>query len=161
MFIHKPRSEDMFPSQRYYKIWTTRYSGKVAGSCNPYGNNLYVRIYLLGVPYFAHRIAWKMFYGEEPPEVIDHVDNDGTNNAIRNLRKATPNQNMWNSKISVANTSGHKGVCFHRRIGKWISNLKVNNKKIHLGYFDTAEDAAKAHNEAAVKYHGSFARYTK
>jgi hypothetical protein len=56
------------------------------------------------------------------------------------------------------NTSGHKGVSWYKRDKKWRAKININNKAIHIGYFDNLEDAATAYQAAALKYFGEFAR---
>ena len=63
-----------------------------------------------------------------------------------------------NMKALSTNKSGYKGAYWHESKGKWISDIKVEGKKIHLGAFDTKEEAALAYNEGAIKYFGEFAR---
>ena len=92
------------------------------------------------VLYRVHRIIFLMFHGFLPKE-IDHVDNDRLNNNIKNLRAATSRQNSQNSKISIANTSGIKGVGWFKRYKKWRARLMVNGKDVCVGYFKDIKDA--------------------
>lgn len=59
--------------------------------------NRYRIITFRKVPYTAHRIAWFLFYGEQPPPMIDHWDRIETNNRISNLRETTRRDNRLNS----------------------------------------------------------------
>jgi hypothetical protein len=118
----------------------------------------YVILSIDGKRYFAHRIAWIYMTGVLPDEQIDHKDLNRSNNIFGNLRQATDLQNRMNTRKRATNTSGFKGVMFERRRNKWISKMWVNHKQIHLGYFHNKEDAAKAYEKAAIKYHGDFAR---
>lgn len=95
-----------------------------------------------------------------PPKnmVIDHIDGNTFNNQKTNLRICTKAENMRNCKLSKANTSGHKGVYWSKKERKWIASIVINRRKIRLGGFSCIEDAAKAYREAALKYHGEFAR---
>lgn len=89
---------------------------------------------------------------------VDHRDSDGLNNSRTNLRLATRSQNKFNSRMSASNTSGYKGVSWHKRQKKWNAYICVNCKLMHLGSFDSPEDAADAYDKAAIQYHGEFAR---
>lgn len=91
---------------------------------------------------------------------IDHRDGNGLNNCKSNLRLATRSENMQNSRVPKNNRYGVKGVCFlpNRYGKKWKAAICANNRAITLGHFHTKEEAAKAYNEAAKKYHGEFAR---
>lgn len=89
----------------------------------------------------------------------DHIDPARTlDNRISNLRIATSAQNVWNSRISVRNTSGFKGVSFFKRLGLWRATIKYNGQYKSLGYYKTPEEAYVARCEATEKYHGEFAR---
>lgn len=57
------------------------------------------------------------------------------------------------AKKSSRNTSGHKGVSWEKRSGKWHAYIGIKGKNKHLGYFDDLEDAVKARKEAEEKYH--------
>ena len=96
---------------------------KEAGTvvCSPTtGKYTYISIY--GKRYPAHRLAWLYIYGEWPPDQIDHIDGEPSNNRLDNLRLATNSENQQNRKIASNNTSGAKGVC------------KIGNRfKAHIG----------------------------
>ena len=89
---------------------------------------------------------------------IDHKDNDGLNNKKSNLRKCTNSENVINRKIQSNNTSGYKGVSLIKKSNKWNAYIKTKNKRIHLGNYESKIDAAKAYNQASIKYHGEFAQ---
>ena len=89
---------------------------------------------------------------------IDHINGDPSDNRRSNLRLCTNQQNAQNRGAQANNKSGYKGVSWHKHSKKWQSQIKANDKVIPLGYFDDPIDAAKTYNEAAIKYHGEFAR---
>lgn len=90
--------------------------------------------------------------------MVDHINGDGLDNRRENLRLATNAENLRNRGRTANNTSGYKGVCWFDDRGKWSARIKVTNKTIYLGYFDTAEAAAIAYDRAAREHHGEFAK---
>lgn len=93
-----------------------------------------------------------------PKGDIDHRNGNGLDNQKLNLRKCTSSQNARNRANRSDNTSGYKGVTWHIHVKKWGSNIWVDGKRIHLGYFEKAIDGGIAYNNAAKKYFGEFAR---
>lgn len=156
ILTYADRSDDMFLSTRSAKSWRTKYSGQIAGSIVEYDGRKYIQIQLYKEKYVAHRIIWKMHYWKEPPEILDHIDGDGTNNRISNLREATIYQNGWNAKKSSRNKSGYKGVSFNREKNKWRAAIRINKRDILIGYYKSIEDAAQAYQKASAQYHGEF-----
>ena len=108
--------------------------------------------------YGAHRLAWLYEYGSFPKHNIDHIDGNPSNNKISNLREATQEQNLFNTKRFKTNTSGYKGVHFHKGTGKWRAVASVNNYPKHIGLFQTAEDASVAYTNWCIINRGEFAR---
>lgn len=96
----------------------------------------------------------------EPPKGLrwDHADGDGLNNKKSNLRPATCSQNQANARKRKDNTSGFKGVSWHRRHKKWYACLSHQGKIRFLGLFEDAERAAQAYDSAAIELRGEFAR---
>jgi len=88
---------------------------------------------------------------------VDHVDGNGLNNCRGNLRASTTSQNHANRPGNRNNTSGFKGVSWNRGAGKFEAHITVSRHKLHLRYFDDPRDAARAYNEAALKFYGEFA----
>lgn len=91
-------------------------------------------------------------------EEIDHIDHDGLNNTLSNLRIATHAQNAINSrKQNVVTCSQFKGVVWHKKNSKWQAQLHKDGKNIYLGGFIIEEDAARAYDAAAKLYFGEYA----
>lgn len=88
----------------------------------------------------------------------DHIDGNSTNNQRGNLRVCSRTENAMNLGVRSDNSSGFKGVCWHKATGKWESYISAGKKHIHLGVYHTVEEAAHAYDAAALKYHGPFAR---
>jgi hypothetical protein len=92
---------------------------------------------------------------------VDHINGDGLDNRSANLRNCKSSENMRNQNKHKNNTSGFKGVSWRRASKKWVAYIRVDGELKHLGYYHTTQNAARAYNEAAIKYHGSFARLNK
>lgn len=151
----KTRPVHHFKRERDCKSWNTRYAGRITGCPDPNG---YLRVNIRGTPYLAHQLAWAIYYGEFIP-FIDHKNLIHSDNKISNLRECTKSQNQHNRTVNTNNTSGYKGVCFHRQNGKWRAYIVLNWKQKHLGLFDTPEEAHRAYCVAANVMHGEFANH--
>jgi hypothetical protein len=99
-----------------------------------------------------------MAYGQWPRRGIDHVNGDGTDNRLENLREANQSQNGANRRLTSKNTSGFKGVSFAKQAKRWRAGIQVGGRRKHLGYFDTPELAHQRYVEAAKAAFGEFAR---
>ena len=120
--------------------------------------------------YLESRIIWLWVTGVWPINEIDHRSGDATDNRWNNLREADRAPQMWNTKRSVANTTGYKGAYpftrrWRTRKGElrtkqvYRSHISANGKSFDLGVFATAKEAAAAYIEAAKLHHGDFARF--
>lgn len=98
--------------------------------------------------YHAHRVAWAAFFGVWP-DVIDHINGDRSDNRLKNLRSVSKADNARNRR----SFGKALGVNFDPRRGKWRARITVARKEIHIGYFDT-EDEALAARLIAQKEHG-------
>ena len=98
-----------------------------------------------------HREILKVSQGLE----VDHINGNPLDNRKENLRIATHQQNLFNSKISKNNKSGYKGVCWQR--GKWQASIKVKGKQKYLGVYKDKKIAALAYNIASIGFYGKFA----
>lgn len=103
---------------------------------------------------YMHRVIANTPYGAE----TDHRDVDTKNNQASNLRTCTTAQNCCNRRKHRDNTSGYKGVSFHKRDKMFFAQIMKGGKNHFLGYFDTPEEAHAAYVLASPEYHGDFAR---
>jgi len=101
-----------------------------------------------------HREILGLKYGDGI--LVDHKDRNGLNNQRSNLRIASGSLNNYNKGISKTNTSGFIGVFWDR--GKWQTYIRVNYKLINCGRHINVIEAAKAYDDAAIKYRGTTAR---
>lgn len=103
----------------------------------------------------AHRLAWFYVYGTWP-SIIDHKDRVKANNAIANLREATPWQNALNVSTNSTNSSGMRGVTWNNSVGKWQAQARFNKKNHYLGVFDCPHAAQKVYADFCRERHGEF-----
>lgn len=90
---------------------------------------------------------------------VDHVISEMMlDNRRANLRLASRSEQTTNRRMFSNNKSGYKGVCFHKRTGRWQANIQVDGVFMYLGLRKTPELAYALYCEAAAKYHGDFAR---
>ena len=116
-----------------------------------------IRVTIRGHPYITSRVIFAMTHGRWPQEQVDHRDRLSSNNRMDNLREATAIQNGYN-RLFKTNTSGHKGVFWSERHKSWKTQIGADKRQFHLGYFKDFDEACRIYDEAALKYHGEFAR---
>jgi hypothetical protein len=88
----------------------------------------------------------------------DHINGNGLDNRKYNLRICTNSQNQHNTGLRTDNTSGYKGVSWHKKDKKWLTAIQINKKRVYLGSFETAENAYTAYCNKAKEVRGEFAR---
>lgn len=99
------------------------------------GNNGYLCVTIDGHHYLVHRVIWMYVHGYFPEHYIDHINRDKCDNRLENLREATNKCNMRNSKLRSDNKTGITGIFLLKDRGKWLANIRVDNKTKFLGEF--------------------------
>lgn len=153
--IWKARPLHHFKNETGMKCVNARMAGLRAQS------SLNGRYYITSINskfYLCHRIVWCMHYGYWPDGDIDHINGNKLDNRIENLRFVDRSQNMSNVGMQKNNKSGFIGVFWASRTRKWQAVVAHKKKNIYIGTFDCPVQAAKAYNEAVLKYHGSYAQ---
>lgn len=107
-------------------------------------------------PTLMHRLILELKYKDG--KITDHIDGNGLNNCRANLRICTQQQNTCNRKIEKGRSSIYKGVSQVKKTGMFQASIGYKGEAIHLGYFTDELLAAEFYDEAAIKYHGEFAR---
>ena len=102
---------------------------------------------------YMHRVL----IGAVEGQGVDHKDRSTLNNQKSNLRFANQTSNNANTRLRKNNTSGFKGVVWHKASKRWIANVTAKGKRIHVGLFDSPKQAADAYDEAAKKHFEDFA----
>lgn len=127
-------------------------AGAIAGSV---GSNGYINISIDGKRYYAHRLAFMYVTGSFPLFSVDHIDGVRTNNAWSNIRDIPPRENSQNRRKENPNnkSAGLLGVSRYGKHGKYRAGIFVAGKRLHLGCFDTKEDAFNCYAEAKRAMH--------
>ena len=114
----------------------------------------YRRVGIRGRYYMAHRLAWLIVTGMWPTHEIDHINGNKADNRWVNLRAATTTQNRRNTRHQ--NRSGLIGASYHAGSGRYRAQIRVDGRRIFLGWFQTAKEASAAYVAAAIRHHGEF-----
>jgi hypothetical protein len=97
--------------------------------------------------YAAHRIAWMLVHGQDPGELqLDHINGNRSDNRLANLRLVTNQTNAFNRPDAT-------GVSFHKATNKWHARIGVEGRQIHLGLYESFDDARQAYLNAKQTYH--------
>lgn len=116
-------------------------AGTVAGCRNADG---YTLIQVDGKQFMAHRLAILDQTGTWPTEDVDHINGDRSDNRIANLRVVSRSVNMQNLKRSHKdNTTGFLGVVPNH--AQFAAQIRIDGKNVHLGNFNTPEEAHEAY----------------
>jgi hypothetical protein len=90
--------------------------------------------------------------------VVDHIDGNPLNNQKKNLRICSQSQNLMNQRVRDDNSSGVKGVSYHKQSMTWHAYIQVNGKRKNIGFFYSKDEAISARREAETKVYGEYAR---
>lgn len=93
--------------------------------------------------------------------LVDHRDLDTLNNQKDNLRRSNKSLNGANRLANDNNTSGYKGVTWHKLAKKWLSQITVRGTRLYLGLFTDPAAASDAYYQAAKEHFGEYARRTR
>lgn len=104
----------------------------------------------IGKTFLIHQLIAIIFLNHIPDGnkmVVDHIDNNPSNNHIDNLQIITQRENCSKDKFRSGSTSKYIGVSLRKSANKWCAAIRINKKSVHLGYFDNELDAAKAYQD--------------
>jgi len=131
---------------------------KLNGSINKNGYK-YVSLYVNKKPtqFLIHRLVAIAFIENLNNKMeVDHINNNKLDNRVENLRWVSPSENQWNRQISSNNKTGVKGVFWNEQRQKYQVSIRINNKQINLGRFDTIEEATIVRQNRANEEFGLY-----
>ena len=127
-----------------------------AGTYNPISKRAYLSIN--GANFKCSRIVYYLATGIDPGVYeVDHIDQNSANNCRTNLRLATRSQNASNMKLRPNNTTGFKGVSWHKARNLFRVTISINQKAKHLAHHICPARLAYTYNQTAIKEQGEFA----
>jgi len=111
-------------------------------------NKGYINVTCNYKSYTAQRVAWELFYGEEPEGVIDHINGIKDDNRIVNLRDVSQKVNMQNVYKPIIDEDGnkHEYIRFNKLANMFKVAITINDTLIYSHYYNTLDEA-----EAAVE----------
>lgn len=98
-----------------------------------------------------HLLVWDHFGDKARNDYklqVDHIDENKKNNCINNLQLLTNRQNTGKGKQKYRIYNLPTGVYYRKNINKFRSMIQINGKSIHLGYFNSIDQASNAYKEA-------------
>lgn len=128
--------------------------GQEVGSIHKTG---YRHVTWMGKIHKVHRLIFLLEHGYLPKE-IDHINGNRQDNRIENLREVTRSENQFNKVMCSNNTSGFRGVNWHKHSKSWVVRVCTKGKTKILGYFKDLELAGLVADEARNLYHGKYAK---
>jgi len=142
-----------FQTERGMKVFNSKCAEKEAG-CEERG---YRKVRIGGQNYLVHQVVFALAHGRWA-DMIDHIDGNGLNNRLDNLREATPYMNQRNAALGRNSSSGLKCVSWHKGISKWVAYVGEGGALERLGSHQTLFEAAAVRKSAEIR-HGFHANH--
>ena len=137
--------------------WLVSLGAAKAGAPAGSYSNGYITIQYNTRTYKAHRLFWFLQTGHDPGALeVDHIDRNKSNNKFCNLRLADKSQQGGNKTEPINNTSGQKGVYWHKHKQRYHAEIFFKNKKLSLGYYKIFEQAVAARQAKELELFGEF-----
>ena len=138
----------------FFRKVSTSNRNKIGDKVGSLDGKGYFRILLGGRVLLLHRLIWLYHFGFMPPETLDHINRDKTDNRISNLRLATRSQNQMNKPRAATNKTGYKNISIRK--GVFVVRIKVARKEVVRKALPSLLEAIAYRNKMLPIYHGEF-----
>jgi hypothetical protein len=157
LLIWRERPLHHFSNAASQKRMNACYAGKVAGAehaTGKQGRYRYWGVRLAGVFYPAHRLAWLLYHGIDPePLEVDHINGNGLDNTIANLRLATRSENMA-ANLRPHSDSSTRARGIQKNGSGYMARVMLHGKSHYIGTWRNLDEAIKARQEALKRLRG-------
>jgi len=144
---------ELFKYDHKTGLLTYRSDGRNAGTTYRNRGQRYSHVMIKRKMYKCHRIVIAIFTGKWPNGIVDHINGDGADNRIENLRETDLEGNAQNRRLNKNNKSGIRGVNWKADSEKWRVRIQFRGKRILVGDYKTLTEAEDARKNAALMYY--------
>lgn len=134
-----------------------RLEGSEAGGARANRSKSYWVIKIGRIAFKRARLIFLVAHGRWPEPCVDHINGNSVDDRLANLREATVTENAWNHKHRARSANLPMGVRRLNGSGRYQARISVNKHQIHLGAFDTPEEAHSVYLNKRKEYFGEFA----
>lgn len=139
-----------FKTRDAWRSFNTRFSGCEAGSLDAHG---YRQLTLTGQVIKGHQAVFALMHGEWPTRELDHWNRNRADNRPNNLKLAGRSEQSQNAGMRSVNTSGYRGVSWHKKARRWEVHIQANGQQFYLGLFDDPAVAYSTYLAAKAQHH--------
>jgi hypothetical protein len=95
----------------------------------------------------VHRLVYEAFNGKTDLQIDHKIEGNKLDNRLCNLQALTQRENVSKNRLTTNKTSQYTGVIWYKNLNKWRASITINGKSMHLGYFMSEKEAAKAYSD--------------
>jgi hypothetical protein len=126
------------------KLRPSQHRQKIGDEVGHYDKGL-VHIKFNQQKFSASRLAWFYIHGAMPNGKIEHINGNTSDNSAKNLQLVSQEDLCRKVVTNKRNKTGYPGVSYNKNAGKFVAVIRMRGKSMHLGCFDSAEEAANVY----------------
>ena len=113
----------------------------------------YLRVFIGGKLRYVHQLVAESFLNHISNGhkiVVDHVNEDKTDNRLCKLQLLTNRANLAKSKKLLNSASKYTGVFYRNNRNKWFSQIRIDGVQVYLGSYKNEYDAHLAYQNKLI-----------